>query len=122
MTSATADPAFSGAPAETVDLGAARPVRQIKTPTGARHTWRRKPAEPGCVVAWELAAGSRARSRASPRGLGEAHAVVADAPGEPTRLTIYGAGGTIAAVSLDPLRAVRLATRLIAAASARLSG
>jgi hypothetical protein len=27
----------------------------IETPTGARETWRRKPTEPGRVLAWELA-------------------------------------------------------------------
>jgi hypothetical protein len=29
----------------------------METPTGARHTWRRKPIEPGRVLAWELAGG-----------------------------------------------------------------
>jgi len=29
----------------------------IETRTGARQTWRRKPAEPGRVLAWELADG-----------------------------------------------------------------
>ncbi len=28
----------------------------IETPTGARQTWRRKPSEPGRVLAWELTA------------------------------------------------------------------
>jgi len=26
----------------------------IEMPTGTRHTWRRKPIEPGRVLAWQL--------------------------------------------------------------------
>jgi hypothetical protein len=51
---------------------------------------------------------------------GAARAVVSD-DGREIRLTLYAAPGAVAAIVLDPVRAVALAQRLIAAALTRLS-
>jgi hypothetical protein len=48
-----------------------------------------------------------------------ARAVVSD-DGEAIRLTLYGEGGSVAAVELDLVRAVALAGRLLKAAAPRL--
>jgi hypothetical protein len=48
-------------------------------------------------------------------------AVVTDGPGLPIALTLYGADGKAAAVELQPIPAVMLANRLLAAALPRLS-
>jgi hypothetical protein len=49
-------------------------------------------------------------------------AVVADAAGEPIKLTIDSETGTVAAVDLDPIRAIALAGKLIVAALLRING
>jgi hypothetical protein len=47
--------------------------------------------------------------------------VVADAPGQPIRLTLYSEPGAVASVEPDPIRSILLASKLIEAAGSRLS-